>query len=73
MEAGVRITINSDDPAYFGGYVAENYLQTARALGLGRDELLRIAGNSLTASFVPESRKAAWLAELARFAEPGKP
>lgn len=51
LEAGVLVTINSDDPAYFGGYVAENYLAVQRALGLDLSTLETLARNSLTASF----------------------
>ncbi|MYB29021.1 MAG: adenosine deaminase, partial [Acidimicrobiaceae bacterium] len=57
-------TINSDDPAYFGGYVADNYLAVAAALGLSREELARCARNSLEASFAPEDQKQAWVSEL---------
>ena len=51
LDAGVRVTINSDDPAYFGGYVAENYLAVQRALGLDVAILETLARNSLAASF----------------------
>lgn len=51
LDAGVLATINSDDPAYFGGYVAENYLTVHEALGLDLAELQALARNSLTASF----------------------
>lgn len=51
LDAGVLATINSDDPAYFGGYVAENYLAVHEALGLDLTELAALAQNSLTASF----------------------
>ncbi len=64
LEAGLKVTINSDDPAYFGGYIGQNYLETARALGLSRAQLKRIARNSLEASFVPESLRAPWLQRL---------
>jgi adenine deaminase len=64
LDAGLKVTINSDDPAYFGAYVAQNYIDTARALGLSRADLKRIARNSLEASFVPESLRAPWLARL---------
>ncbi len=64
LDAGLKLTINSDDPAYFGGYVAHNYLQTAQALGLTRAELKRVARNSLEASFVPESLRTPWLTRL---------
>ncbi len=64
LEAGLKVTINSDDPAYFGGYIAENFLQTARALDLGAAELKRIARNSLEASFVSDAERQPWLARL---------
>jgi adenosine deaminase len=64
LDAGLKVTINSDDPAYFGGYVAKNYLDTAEALGLGRTELKRIARNSLEAAFVDEAERAPWLARV---------
>lgn len=64
LDAGLRVTINSDDPAYFGGYVLENYRQTAEALGLTRSELARIARHSLEAAFVDDAERAPWLARL---------
>ncbi|MFU2486930.1 adenosine deaminase [Thauera sp. WH-1] len=64
LDAGLKVTINSDDPAYFGGYVAQNYIDTAQALGLTRAQLKRIARNSLEASFVPEGLRAPWLERL---------
>jgi adenosine deaminase len=53
LDAGVLVTINSDDPAYFGGYVAENYHALQRALGLDMTTLEELARNSLAASFTP--------------------
>ena len=67
LDAGLKVTINSDDPAYFGGYVADNYLAAAAALGLTRGELARCARNSLEACFSPETQRQAWLAELDAF------
>ncbi|MDX5444917.1 MAG: adenosine deaminase [Zoogloeaceae bacterium] len=64
LDAGLKLTINSDDPAYFGGYVARNYVETARALGLSRAELARVARNSLEASFVSDAERAPWLARF---------
>lgn len=57
LDAGLVVTINSDDPAYFGGYVAANYLETAQALGLDAATLVKLARNSLEASFVDEAGK----------------
>ncbi len=49
LDAGVRVTVNSDDPAYFGGYVGDNYLALASGLGLGLSDLAALAANSLDA------------------------
>lgn len=51
MDAGVLVTVNSDDPAYFGGYVADNYVAIAEALSLSEEEIARLAENSLLASW----------------------
>ena len=64
LEAGVRVTINSDDPAYFGGYLLENYLQTFAALHLGAPHAYKLAANSIEASFAPEQDKHRWMHEL---------
>ena len=58
LEAGVVATINSDDPAYFGGYINENFTQTFAALGLGSQQAYQLAVNSFNASFI-ESRERA--------------
>ncbi len=68
MEAGVKVTINSDDPAFFGGYVGTNYVETAAALGLTRADLTRLARNSLEATFLPADEKEALVAELDAYA-----
>ena len=67
MDAGVLVTVNSDDPAYFGGYVGDNYLSIASALDLSRDDLIQLARNSVTASFLPEDRKAALQQEITEY------
>jgi adenosine deaminase len=64
LDRGVRVTINSDDPAYFGGYIGDNYAATAEALDLTRDDLVHVARTSLEATFAPDEDKARWLAEL---------
>ena len=69
LDAGLKVTINSDDPAYFGGYVADNYLAVATALGLSREELARCARNSVEASFAPQAQRTAWLGELDSYLE----
>ncbi|MFH1012138.1 MAG: adenosine deaminase [Candidatus Peregrinibacteria bacterium] len=57
MERGLLVTVNSDDPAYFGGYVNENYQAIAQALGLTRDDVCELAKNSFTASFLSPAEK----------------
>ena len=64
LHAGVCVTINSDDPAYFGGYMNANFVATAEALNLGRDELTEIARNGFRAAFLPEAQKQRWLDEI---------
>jgi adenosine deaminase len=61
------VTVNSDDPAYFGGYVAENYLAAFRALGLSRADVVQLASNSFEASFLSQAEKDSWLAKIRRF------
>jgi adenine deaminase len=51
LDAGVLVTVNSDDPPYFGGYVNENYAAVRDHLGLNDDALATLARNSFTASF----------------------
>ena len=68
LDRGLLVTVNSDDPAYFGGYVAKNFAASADALDLSREQLLQLAKNSFLASFLPHDRKRAYLDELARFA-----
>ena len=64
LDAGLRVTINSDDPAYFGGYLNENYLQTFAALHLDAQQAYKLAANSIEASFAPEEDKHRWMHEL---------
>ncbi len=64
LEAGLCVTINSDDPAYFGGYIGENYLQTQQALDLSEAELGVLARNAFTASFLSESDKRRHIADI---------
>jgi adenosine deaminase len=64
LERGVKVTINSDDPAYFGGYIAQNYLETAAALGLSRADLAQIARNSIEASFLGTEQRDMLFARL---------
>ena len=64
LDLGLVATVNSDDPAYFGGYVNDNYVAAAEALGLSHAELALLARNSIEASLLEPSAKAALAAEL---------
>jgi adenosine deaminase len=64
LDRGLCITVNSDDPAYFGGYVVANYVAAQKALGLTREDLATFARNSFVASFLPEADKARWIAKV---------
>jgi adenine deaminase len=66
MDKGVLATVNSDDPAYFGGYVNQNYLAVSAALRLGRDEIAAIVRNGITASLMPAAEKDKALADVDR-------
>lgn len=67
LRAGLCATVNSDDPAYFGGYLNDNFVQTFEALPeLGPREAWQLARNSFEASFVREAERAPWYAELDR-------
>jgi adenosine deaminase len=68
LDQGLKVTVNSDDPAYFGGYIAENYRAAQRALGLDRADIAQLARNSFAASFLPAADKSAWAARVDAFA-----
>lgn len=68
LELGLKATINSDDPAYFGGYVGQNYIDLARATGLSREALVVLARNSFEGAFLSEADKATHLAALDAYA-----
>lgn len=64
LRAGVKVTINSDDPAYFGGYVAANYITLAEDAGLSTEEVVTLAKNSFEASWITDEDKASYLQEI---------
>ncbi len=66
LSAGLKVNLNSDDPAYFGGYLLENWRACFDALPLGVTDAVTLARNSLEASFAPVDERAAWLAQLER-------
>jgi adenosine deaminase len=67
-ERGLNVSINSDDPAYFGGYIGDNYVAVAETLGLERDACRQTARNSFAASFLTDDERAPHLAALADYA-----
>jgi adenine deaminase len=69
LRHGLRVTVNSDDPAYFGGYVGDNMVAVAAALALDRAELVQLARNSVLASFLDESGQGQLLAEVSAAAQ----
>ncbi len=75
LQHGLKVTINSDDPAYFGGYMNQNFLATFADLDLDATDAYTLARNSFEASFVSDTVKAGWIAQLdqtfARFASQG--
>ena len=64
LAAGACVTVNSDDPAYFGGYMNQNFLETASALGLDIAEVKKLAENSFEGSFLGASEKDAWIRKI---------
>jgi adenosine deaminase len=64
LALGVCVTVNSDDPAYFGGYVLENYLAVQQALDLSRADVTQLARNSIEASFLAPTDKHRWLSAI---------
>jgi adenosine deaminase len=67
LERGLLVTINSDDPAYFGGYVADNYIGTAETLDLSAEQMIQVARNSFVASFLSEDERRPYLEAIDTF------
>ena len=68
LKQGLHVTLNSDDPAYFGGYVNRNYEAMAEHAGVTREQLVQIAKNSFEGSFLPAEDKARHIAEVDAYA-----
>jgi aminodeoxyfutalosine deaminase len=68
FDRGLLVTLNSDDPAFFGSDLVNEFLLAHTEQGFTRDELRQLAANSIFASFLPESEKASWLAQINTFA-----
>ncbi|KYQ83641.1 MULTISPECIES: adenosine deaminase [Acinetobacter] len=64
LQKGVHVTVNSDDPSYFGGYMNDNFVAIQQALDLSNEELKQLAINSFEASFISDEEKQKWTAEV---------
>jgi adenosine deaminase len=64
LDAGLRATVNSDDPAYFGGYCLDNYMAVVDALALSREDVRTLARNSIQISLLTEGEKERWIARI---------
>jgi adenine deaminase len=69
LDAGLKVTVNSDDPTYFGGFINANFFALAEAFPLTRGQALQLAHNSFTASFIAEERMQSLLGELSDYAQ----
>lgn len=67
LDKGLLVTVNSDDPAYFGGYLNNNYIEIQKGLNLTRDDLIKLAKNSFMASFLPPDEIEQYLNEINRY------
>jgi len=67
LDMGLCVMVNSDDPAYFGGYINDNYIELFKALEMNEDDALALAACSIEAAFVPQSKKDQWLKQLHAF------
>jgi adenosine deaminase len=68
LEAGMRVTVNSDDPAYFPGYMNENLMRVQEDVDLGKAGLLRLVENAFEGAWLPRLSKDRYLAELKAYA-----
>lgn len=69
LDRGLLVTVNSDDPAYFGGYINENYMAVQQALNLDRQDIIQFAVNSFNASFLPQETRQRYLDEIKTFVQ----
>jgi len=67
FDAGLLVTVNSDDPAFFGSGVANEYLLAHTEQGFTQEELRQLALNSIRASFLPDADKSEWLSRIEQF------
>ena len=69
LDYGLCVTINSDDPAYFGGYISENYLACEQALSLTKEDIIMLASNAIKAAFLTDARREALYLELDQYVQ----
>ncbi len=69
LDMGMLVSVNSDDPAYFGGYVNENMISVTKALNLTKADIVKLANNSFVSSFLPEDKKKYYLEMIKRYSE----
>jgi len=69
LDHGLCVTINSDDPAYFGGYISENYLACEQALSLTKEDIVVLASNAIKAAFLTDARREALYLELDQYVQ----
>jgi adenosine deaminase len=68
LDSGVRATINSDDPAYFNGYMTENFVAVHDAIDLSKDELVQLSRNAFNVTWLPEEDRKAYVDALDEYA-----
>jgi len=69
LDKKVFVTVNSDDPAYFGGYINENFHAVQKALDLSKDDIIVLAKNSFEASFLSQDKKEYYIGLIDNFVE----
>ena len=69
LDAGLLVSVNSDDPSYFGGYINDNYITVSKAVGLSAEEIVKLAKNSFISSFLEDREKQARLDSIDRYVE----
>ncbi len=68
IDLGLLVSVNSDDPPFFGGYLVDNYFAVAQALNLSQEDIVKLAKNSFVSSFLPESEKQKLIARVYTYA-----
>ena len=64
LDRGLRVLVNSDDPAYFGGYLNKNLIETSKALNLNLEDIKKLIENSFKSSFLDTDKKEKWLQKI---------